>query len=829
MFAKRARPAPQQRQRGSSPEPETGGGGSDAEGGSRTASGQAGAGAARRKLLALDEDEDTEGFQVKKSKLSRQLAKAVRTGAPPPGARRAGLTSAVSARARLRGSREDLEVLGDSGDEAGDEPMVVEATASEPIPGEAVAPGPDDEGGASDGSGEATRSGMRARLARAQRAAARELYGGSGGGSAAAPAQQADFVPMSKPSAARSATTGVERSSPFESQDIAAALGVRAASGPVRLPDEEEEVVDEEDWAMQQMRVGAHRRHGGTPLEVFGDDLMSRGPLPPSKRDGPTPRTDVRLGTGGTTGGGSSAASAAAAASEGGGGASASARKQKAVVASPAEALAKLWATVKSIEEGETDRVGRSKDLDENCEEADKQLKFLKRQSDKLDKGLRTAQELDQYVWSLAGLLDAKVSKLKQAGETLGQMEREFSERRTKRRRRNLVAALRSAGAVLSAAGSEDQEEAPEADRAPRRPRQSRRKEPREGWDTSSASEDGLGELSEDRAAFCAAAHKQIAADVSEEFSATPALLEPLKGAKKKLEKGEYSQAFVPQSLPEALAMHIDHSLLWWDPLQLCSRGGSNASSASWGPRRPVAAAQLESFEWFDELSGFTELLGEADPDAELVPQLVQRCVFPEVARRLRDCWDVTSAPQSERVAQLLDECLLFETDESSSSSFSGLLDAAVQRLERGLAELAPEVFVAAPEMQRWYASGARWRLLWRSCKIAQCAVKLEGRVPDERLGPLVLGAVFGTRMAPHLRAPRLEGAEMELVEQFVGLLPQRWLAHGVPPSLASLRDALGPRAPRGPEASATAAQASRVLRRLGCFDEAQALEAAMA
>lgn len=826
MFAKRARPAPQQRKRGSSPEPETGGGGSDAEGASRTASGQAGAGAARRKLLALDEDENAEGFQVKKSKLSRQLAKAVRNGTPPPGARRAGLTSTVSARARLRGSREDLEVLGDSGDEAADEPMVVEATASEPIPGEAVAPGSDDEGGASDGSGEATRSGMRARLARAQRAAARELYAGSGGGAAVAPAQQADFVPMSKPSAARSATTGVERSSPFESQDIAAALGVRAASGPVRLPDEKEEVVDEEDWAMQQMRVGAHRRLGGTPLEVFGDDLMSRGPLPPSQRDGPTPRTDVRLGTGGTTGGGSSAASAAAAASEGGGGASA--RKQKTVVASPAEALAKLWATVKSIEEGETDRVGRSKDLDENCEEADKQLKFLKRQSDKLDKGLRTAQELDQYVWSLAGLLDAKVSKLRQAGETLRQMEREFSERRTKRRRRNLVATLRSAGAVLSAAGGEDQDVAPEADGAPSRPRQSRRKEPREGWDTSSASEDGLGEFSEDRAAFCVAAHKQIAADVSEEFSATPALLEPLKGAKKKLLKGEYSQAFVPQSLPEALSMHIEHSLLWWDPLQLCSRGGSNASSASWGPRRPVAAAQLESFEWFDELSGFTELLGESDPDAELVPQLVQRCVFPEVARRLRDCWDVTSAPQSERVAQLLDECLLFETDESSSSSFSGLLDVAVQRLERGLAELAPEVFVAAPEMQRWYASGARWRLLWRSCKIAQCAVQLEGRVPDERLAPLVLGAVFGTRVAPHLRAPRLEGAEMELVEQFVGLLPYRWLAHGMPPSLASLRDALGPRAPRGPEASATAAQASRVLLRLGCFDEAQALEAAM-
>ncbi|CAK0810692.1 unnamed protein product, partial [Prorocentrum cordatum] len=127
-------------------------------------------------------------------------------------------------------------------------------------------------------------------------------------------------------------------------------------------------------------------------------------------------------------------------------------------------------------------------------------------------------------------------------------------------------------------------------------------------------------------------------------------------------------------------------------------------------------------------------------------------------------------------------------------------------------------------DLERWYASGARRRLLWRSCKIARCALHLDGRLPDARLVQLVLHQVFERRVAPHLRAPRLDKGEMAVVERFVAGLPDKWLEAGLPPALQPLRDALGPRAPAGPEAAETAKAAARVLIRLGSGDEAQAL-----
>merc|ERR1712228_970053 len=125
-------------------------------------------------------------------------------------------------------------------------------------------------------------------------------------------------------------------------------------------------------------------------------------------------------------------------------------------------------------------------------------------------------------------------------------------------------------------------------------------------------------------------------------------------------------------------------------------------------------------------------------------------------------------------------------------------------------------------------SSPVRESLLWRSCKIAQCAVLLEGRLPDEQLSQLVFSGIFTNRIAPHLRAPRIHADEMALVEKFVNVLPERWLENGLPPPLAPIRDVLGPRAPKEAATAKTAKAAVRVLRRLRCHDEAQVLEATL-
>lgn len=715
--------------------------------------------AAGKRRLALDEEESGDAFRVKKSKLSKKMTKD----------KTRGLHSSASSRRLV--SKEKLEIVDSASEE--EAPTVTAATDAVPVAEVTNEPGLMEED--SEDSEEERRRARAVRLAKAQRASAREL----GEKPADVPSQpkEDEFIPLVAPK--KVATPPPEPPESRVAVPLNSAITTLGAA-----PDPEDEA---DAWALQQMRVGAHRRYSAP-----------QPPRPASKAPSePMPGTAMSgLGLG----------------------------KKKDLadpielqgsIKTPAKAMAGLWESISRIEGGVGEREKESASLEEQEAEARQQLQKLAEQASGLETRLRAVQELESLSWGLGGLLDSKAPKLKQASQTLAGMERDFSQRRTRRRALAIARELRGAGAALSApmpASEVDEEEDKE-----KKPRQRRRRGGKEGWETSSMSEeDGLQELADDRAAFCTAAERQIAADVDENFASATAVLKPLARVKEQLEK-EYSQAYLPQSLPEVLGLHVQHSLLWWDPLDSLQGGDSL------GPKKRVGGTQLEGFDWFEDLAAYTEMKGEKDPDAALVPQLVESCVFPEVARRLKECWDVTSGPQSASVAALLDECTLFETD-PATSAFPSLQQAALERVERALAELAPEVFVARDALSRWYASEARRRLLWRSCKIGHCALRLEGRVPEEALMRIVLGRVFTARIAPHLRSPRLDPEEMALLEQLCSALPQGWLEAGLPKELQPLRDALGPKAPKAPEALATAEAAVRILRSLRCFDEAQVL-----
>lgn len=792
-----------------------------------------GSGSQRRKLLSLDADEDGEAFKVKKSKNSRLMA-ARAPLKPPKGEPRQPLRGGL--KSSMSGSRVAETIP--QGPEGDDDVMVVEEAAaveaSEVVPGELLEEhSEDDQDPAGQGAVAA------ARLARAQRAAARELYGAAEPGSPTRPPEYVPLVPQAPPKL--SEVPSRLASNPHLAAVVAAA-NMELAQGAEKEPDAADA------WERQQMKVGVHKRHGS--LSSLGEE--EEDPMaPPSraqlvidevgvKRRGSDraeeeaeSRRRSRRGTG-----------VAVAASDGLG---------KALL-SPSEAMVRLWEALKTLESGAGELGQKTEELYAQKQDALDQIKEIERQGKVLDRQLRAVQDLEELAWSLGGLLDAKAGKVRQATQTLGQMEKDFAKKRARRRARAMAELLKSSGAALSGPtpeAEEDEEkdekeendeddmdeesEVPVAKAAPRSrnaKRKARQKQQAvvakgtEGWDTSSGSEaDGHAELVSDRAAFCAAVHKQVMADVGESFDSTSAVLKPLRLAKERL-RGEYSQAYVPLALPEALGFYIEHSLLWWDPLQLVhsAQGQGEDQEPVWGPQAAVLGTQLESFDWFDDLAKFTELMGEDDdPDRNLVPELVRKCVFPEVIRRIKECWDVTSLKQSARVASLMDECLLFE-EEQSTTAFAGLLSAAMERLEDGLSLYAPEVFVASDVLSKWYSSPARYKMLWRSCKIAHCALQLDGRVSDAELLRFVLTRIYTARIAPHLKAPRLDAAELAVVEKFVAALPQRWLENGLPTILAPLRDALGPRAPTGPAAAATQEAAGRVLHRLRCFDEAQVL-----
>lgn len=806
LFAKRARPGMAGRV----------GTSDDADGGLLKGGGGSGSSATVRKhrqALSLDEGDGEETFKVKKSKLSRQMA-AARRGKPAgvgTGNVTGHLRSAARARDRIAAASgvlpdfrdylvsSDEDERGEDGKASMPDVAVIRnpvLSGSQPcdkqnigltqfLDGETlpkvsiILPGDDgDDEGSQSGAEEHNIAA--ARLARQRRAAARELYGSSADGGATVP-HKADYIPL----VANKAT--LPESATIHSKDqansklaLSSVTGIRA-----ELSHEGDDAGD--DWALQQMRVGIHRLHSNISMEDLDARMDAAGTGVPVKKSADFEDVQPRN-----------------------------------TLQSPTQAMAELWETLRQLEGGAGDQAKRRAELNAQQQEAADELRRLESASRGLDQAFKAAQGLEDSAWNLGGLLDSKGTKLKQASQMLARMEQDLVKRRSQRRARRLGRAVQSAGATLTSEltvdlGSTSSDACTK--RAGPRKEQRRRTGFKEGWETSSASEGSGLEWASDRSAFCAAAHKQLAADVAEEFASAAAALRPLQNAKKRLGEG-YTKAFVSQSLPEALSLFIERSLLWWDPLELCSA----SSNGQWGPSKRISGSQLEEFDWFSELAAFSAASGDDDPDAELVPQLVQRCVFPEVVRRLKECWDITSSNQTARVTALLDECVLFDDSDQSASTYPSLLDAAASRLEQSLTEQAPELFVPDPAVAGWYASDARRCYLCRCCKIATCALSLDGRLQDEKLARFVLSAIFQRRMAPHLRAPRLDPQELAIVARFVEALPERWLEPGLPPMLGPLRDALGPRAPAGPEALATAEVAARVLQRLQCHDEAQAL-----
>eukprot|EP00435_Cladocopium_sp_Y103_P024091 s1313_g5.t2 len=732
----------------------------------------------RRQLLSIGEDEDEEPmFKVKKSRLSKQMA-ATKAPADLPSSFQKKSKEAKqdrpdprkSRRSRPEAAEVDISEIGD----------VVEATEPLTEPAE----GFDD---AKDMEDIETSAVQAARLARAQRQAARDAPRGA-------------QVPQG---------------------DSRARIKALAAAAQRELNDGDEEPEDlAEAWALRQLEVGLHRRRTGQQAPVVDMNLDEeiaqldgRGDTAAKRRDGVA---QVQKAAERVAKGHDSAKAV---------------RKEESVLWAPSEAMAKLWDTMKTLEGSAENRDAKIEELKSQRDAAQDELREIERQDKQTARSLRCVRELEEIAWSLGGLLDEKSAKCKQASTMLSQIEEGFVKRRSRRRVKDLMEVLKAAGASLTrpleaASDDEKDEQAAEAakaatQRSARRleRRKSRAKQETDGWDTSDHSEeDGLEQTAKDRRSFCAAVHRQLLEDVSEDFTSASAVLKALKSAKQKLQD-EYRQAFVHLSLPEVFSFFVEHSTFWWDPLSLVT---SDDEKASWGPRKAMTSTQLEAFDWFEEMASFTELMGDDDPDTELVPKIVQKCIFPEVARRLRTCWDPTSLTQTVRAAALLDECLLFEVGEDGA--FNELLLAALERLRHALQHFAPEVFVPGELVPEWYRSDARKRLLWRSCKIAHCAAQLEGRIADEHLAPLVLHEIFATRIAPHLQGPRLHVEELDLLERFLAALPERWL-DPLPAALAPLRDCLGPRAPKGAAAQFTKDRAHRLLQRMKCFDEAEALK----
>eukprot|EP00271_Cylindrocystis_brebissonii_P003635 TRINITY_DN1480_c0_g3_i1.p1 TRINITY_DN1480_c0_g3~~TRINITY_DN1480_c0_g3_i1.p1 ORF type:complete len:1007 (+),score=265.88 TRINITY_DN1480_c0_g3_i1:257-3277(+) len=270
-----------------------------------------------------------------------------------------------------------------------------------------------------------------------------------------------------------------------------------------------------------------------------------------------------------------------------------------------------------------------------------------------------------------------------------------------------------------------------------------------------------------------------IFGDAKEEFCEMAKVKAELEGWKKEYPES-YRDAYVALSVPSLFAPFVRKELLEWDPLE--------------------DSAGFSSMAWYNLLFEYGGDAGEmeaaGDPDADLIPKLVEKVTVPILLHSVEKCWEPLSEGSTARAVAAISEVIIYVPAESSA--MQGLMGAVRERLVEAVAKAqvpawAPAVLQSVPSAGRIAAQrfGTAIRLLrnlamWRDV------------LAQPLLEQLALDDLVAQRFLPHLRAvlPTPHDA-VGRAERLLAALGPAWIGAGsgsgqISPKLAPLVAYLG-------------------------------------
>ncbi|KAG5182506.1 hypothetical protein JKP88DRAFT_268774 [Tribonema minus] len=344
---------------------------------------------------------------------------------------------------------------------------------------------------------------------------------------------------------------------------------------------------------------------------------------------------------------------------------------------------------------------------------------------------------------------------------------------------------------------------------------------------SSEGDEEGGGSGGSAAAPAAAATRARVAAlldaaalvleDVDEDVRSLPALKALFEGWKR--DHGEhYARAYCALSLPPLLAPLVRLEMLRWDPVHGTVRGGDAGAAAAADEEVDTV---FERFAWFRCLFDFAEGIAtpaaaeyatDEDPDADLVPKLLEAAAVPQLAAAIESAYDAGSAAATAHLVAAAKELLFFPL---SAAAAARLAAAPLPPLRAAAAALC--VPVVGPLAARGGGVALAARRLWHAARLYHNAAAWDGVAAAAALVPIAIGEVAARRAAPALerllrgRAPPAAAvrAVVPVIERFAALTPVAWrscpgYADAVRPLLeaaAMANDALA--GPAGAEESA--------------------------
>ncbi|XP_017083503.1 LOW QUALITY PROTEIN: PAX3- and PAX7-binding protein 1 [Drosophila eugracilis] len=382
-------------------------------------------------------------------------------------------------------------------------------------------------------------------------------------------------------------------------------------------------------------------------------------------------------------------------------------------------------------------------------------------------------QEVKCYVNDLVDCLSEKAPIIndleKRALQQYGKNQRYLVNRR-RQDVRDQAKEIAEAAKPLSAASRKAPEYEEQVRRAAEREgRRTRRRCDRERNDLLSSHLDGMSsddEIADQQQEQSATTMAQIESqsveafeDVTDDFNKIELILSKFY-AWRKTDMTSYQDAFVSLCLPKLLAPLVRHELVLWSPLL-------------------DEYADIENMRWYQACMLYACQPGETmeqlknDPDANLVPALIEKIVLPKVTALVTECWDPLSTTQTLRLVGFINRLGREFPLSGTNKQLNKLFESIMERMRLALEN---DVFIPIfPKQVQEAKTSFFQRQFCSGLKLFRNFLSWQGILADKLLRELAIGALLNRYLLLAMRVCTPNDA-INKAYVIVNTLPTVWL-----------------------------------------------------
>ncbi|XP_071819280.1 PAX3- and PAX7-binding protein 1-like [Apostichopus japonicus] len=388
-------------------------------------------------------------------------------------------------------------------------------------------------------------------------------------------------------------------------------------------------------------------------------------------------------------------------------------------------------------------------------------------------------QEMRSYVRDLVECLNEKVPSINNLETALLNLYKNRASFFIDRRQADIrdqsfefMSQKAAAGANLAMKNSKAEREEKQRNRraAEREARRARRRRMREGGQKASGHYEGMSsddeqidsqqaQMKADKERIQEEA-KAIFQDVVDDFHSLPIIQS--KFERWKLDHSDsYEEAYIGLCLCKLYNPFVRLQLLDWNPLE------SDCPS-------------IESMDWFNTLLfyGYEESkeLNEDDSDNKLLPNVVDKIVLPKLIALVENVWDPMSSSQTHR---LVDTIQRLAEDYPTVSSFNkntqALLQAIVTRLRKTLDDDVYVPLFPKSTLEQKGALAFAQRQFWSCVKLLGNVLSWHGLVDQQVLIEIALDGLLNRYILLSLQNSDVNEESLAKCQRIVSALPKQW------------------------------------------------------